>query len=119
MTPEELKSVFESELKAFKATIPQLQDVESLKTAIAEFKKEVNTKFDGIEKSDDMKNLEEAVSKQGETLAALKLQGESQKKGIRDFLVTKQNSLNKRASGEIKSFKFETTTKDVISTNLS
>lgn len=119
MTPEELKSVFESELKAFKATIPQLQDVESLKTAIAEFKKEVNTKFDGIEKSDAMKNLEEAVSKQGETLAALKLQGESQKKGIRDFLVSKQDSLNKLSTGEIKSFKFETTTKDVISTNLS
>lgn len=119
MTPEEMKAALNAELESFKATLPKVQDVESLKTAFDTFKKEIATKFEGLDNGDALKKLEDAVTKQGETLAALKLQGESQKKGIRDFLISKQDSLNKLASGEIKSFKFETTTKDVISTNLS
>lgn len=119
MTPEEMKTALNAELESFKATLPKVQDVESLKTAFDTFKKEIATEFEGLDNGDALKKLEEAVTKQGETIAALKLQGESQKKGIRDFLISKQDSLNKLASGEIKSFKFETTTKDVISTNLS
>lgn len=119
MTPEEMKAALNAELESFKATLPKVQDVESLKTAFDTFKKEIATKFEGLDNGDALKKLEDAVTKQGETLAALKLQGESQKKGIRDFLISKQDSLNRLASGEIKSFKFETTTKDVISTNLS
>ena len=73
---EELKAALKAELESFKASLPQIQDVKSLETAFNAFKSEITTKFEGLDKSDEIAKLTEAVQKQGETITALKLQGD-------------------------------------------
>lgn len=121
MTPEELKAAFKSELDSFKATLPQVKDVESLKTAFDTFKSEMTTKFEGLDKSSEIEKLEKAIEKQGETLTALKLQGQAgQKKDFRDMLVENKGMIEKFLENPANNkITFNTTTKDVISSNIA
>lgn len=120
MTPEEMKAAFKVELDAFKASIPQIQDVNSLKTALETFKSEMATKYEGAAKSEELAKLTDSVTKQGETLAALKLQGDSmRRKTFRDALVENKSRLEEMAAGTLKRLQFETTVKDVTSANVT
>jgi len=120
MTPEEMKAAFKTELDSFKASIPQIQDVESLKTALNSFKSEMTAKFEGLDKSAEIDKLTEAVTKQGETITALKLQGEGmKKKTFRDVLIENKEQLKQMAAGTIKQLQFGTTVKDVTSANFT
>ncbi len=117
---EELKAALKAELESFKASLPQIQDVKSLETAFNAFKSEITTKFEGLDKSDEIAKLTEAVQKQGETITALKLQGDNAKqKTFRDVLVANKAKLEAMANGTEKRITFDTTTKDVLSANFT
>lgn len=120
MTPEEMALALKAELVAFKATIPQIQDLESLKTALSVFKAEMATKFEGIDQSAEIAKLTDAITKQGETITALKLQGDNgKKKSFRDVLVESKSQLEEMVAGTRKRMAFDTTTKDILSTSVT
>ena len=116
MEKEELVKTINETLDSFKKSLPNFVDDASLKTAFADFKVEIMKSF-GDEAAKGISNLEEAVKKQGETLAALKNQAPQKAQTFRDMLVANKEQLQQMAEGKLKRMEINTTTKDILSTS--
>ncbi len=88
MDKDELKNVISEQLDSFKKSLPNFIDEKSLDTAFSNFRSEIEGKFgDAVEKG--IKDLSEAVKKQGETLSAMKNQSAGKSKSFDDLLKEK------------------------------
>ena len=83
---EELKKAMNEALESFKKSLPAFIDDASMKTAFADFKKEMETAYgDAITKG--LSSLEEKIKTQGEVLASMKNVTPQKAKSFRDLLI--------------------------------
>ena len=93
MDKDELKNVISEQLDSFKKSLPNFIDEKSLDTAFGNFRSEIEGKFgDAVEKG--IKDLSEAVKKQGETLSAMKNQSAGKSKSFEDLLKEKSGEFD-------------------------
>ena len=93
MDKDELKNVISDQLDGFKKSLPNFIDEKSLDTAFGNFRSEIEGKFgDAVEKG--IKDLSEAVKKQGETLSAMKNQSAGKSKSFEDLLKDKSSEFD-------------------------
>jgi len=93
MDKDELKNVISEQLDSFKKSLPNFIDEKSLDTAFSNFRSEIEGKFgDAVEKG--IKDLSEAVKKQGETLSAMKNQSAGKSKSFDDLLKEKSGEFD-------------------------
>lgn len=93
MDKDELKNVIGEQLDSFKKSLPNFIDEKSLDTAFGNFRSEIEGKFgDAVEKG--IKDLSEAVKKQGETLSAMKNQSAGKSKSFEDLLKEKSGEFD-------------------------
>ena len=93
MDKDELKNVISEQLDSFKKSLPNFIDEKSLDTAFGNFRSEIEGKFgDAVEKG--IKDLSEAVKKQGETLSAMKNQSAGKSKSFEDLLKDKSSEFD-------------------------
>lgn len=93
MDKDELKNVISEQLDSFKKSLPNFIDEKSLDTAFSNFRSEIEGKFgDAVEKG--IKDLSEAVKKQGETLSAMKNQSAGKSKSFEDLLKEKSGEFD-------------------------
>lgn len=93
MDKDELKNVISEQLDSFKKSLPNFIDEKSLDTAFKNFRSEIEGKFgDAVEKG--IKDLSEAVKKQGETLSAMKNQSAGKSKSFEDLLKEKSGEFD-------------------------
>ena len=118
MTQEELKAALGSELEGFKKSLPSMQDIKSVETALAVFKGEIEKKFDGIVTNEQVAELKAAAEKQGEILAEIQRKGESKDKTFAEQY--KENSAKLIESIQAgKSYNFGTTRKAVTAASIT
>lgn len=90
MDKDELKNVISEQLDSFKKSLPNFIDEKSLDTAFKNFRSEIEGKFgDAVEKG--IKDLSEAVKKQGEVLSSMKNQSAGKSKSFDDLLKDKSS----------------------------
>ena len=83
---EELKKAMNEALEGFKKSLPAFVDDASLKTAFADFKKEMQTAY-GEEITKGLSSLEDKIKEQGEVLASMKNATPAKTKSFRELLV--------------------------------
>lgn len=93
MDKDELKNVISEQLDSFKKSLPNFIDEKSLDTAFSNFRSEIEGKFgDAVEKG--IKDLSEAVKKQGEVLSSMKNQSAGKSKSFEDLLKEKSGEFD-------------------------
>jgi HK97 family phage major capsid protein len=93
MDKDELKNVISEQLDSFKKSLPNFIDEKSLDTAFSNFRSEIEGKFgDAVEKG--IKDLSEAVKKQGEVLSSMKNQSAGKSKSFDDLLKDKSSEFD-------------------------
>ncbi len=93
MDKDELKNVISEQLESFKKSLPNFIDEKSLETAFEQFRSEIEGKFgDAVEKG--IKDLSEAVKKQGEVLSSMKNQSAGKSKSFDDLLKDKSSEFD-------------------------
>ncbi len=118
MTQEELKAALGSELEGFKKTLPSMQDIQSVQTALKDFQDEISKKFDGVVTSSQFDELKAAAEKQGEILAEIQRKGQNTEKTFAEQY--KENAAGiAKAISEGKPYSFGTTRKAVTAASIS
>ena len=120
MEKEELKALFQEELKSFKENMSKFIDQDGLNKAFENFKSEISKQYEGIEsQKEEFAKLEKAVLEQGTEIAKIAKQGNgnAEKSDFREKLeaAIKEFDLNNTSSKQF----FPTTTKAVYSTNFT
>lgn len=118
MDKDELKKVISEQLDSFKKSLPNFIDEKSLDTAFKNFRSEIEGNFgDAVEKG--IKDLSEAVKKQGEVLSSMKNQSAGKSKSFEDLLKDKSSEFEAmvKAEGEGK-IRINTSLKTVQSSNV-
>ncbi len=118
MTQEELKAALGSELEGFKKSLPSMQDIKSVETALADFKGEIEKKFDGIVTNEQFAELKNAAEKQGEILAEMQRKGESKDKTFAEQYKENVAKLSESIQSG-KSYSFVTTRKAVTAASIT
>lgn len=118
MTQEELKAALGSELEGFKKSLPSMQDIKSIETALADFKGEIEKKFDGIVTNEQFAELKNAAEKQGEILAEMQRKGESKDKTFAEQYKENVAKLSESIQSG-KSYSFVTTRKAVTAASIT
>ena len=118
MTQEELKAALGSELEGFKKTLPSMQDIQSVQTALKDFQDEISKKFDGVVTSSQFDELKAAAEKQGEILAEIQRKGQNTEKTFAEQY--KENAAGiAKAISEGKPYSFGTTRKAVTAASIT
>jgi HK97 family phage major capsid protein len=93
MDKDELKTVIGEQLESFKKSLPNFIDEKSLETAFKQFRSDIEGKFgEAVEKG--IKDLSEAVKKQGEVLSSMKNQSTGRVKSFEDLLKEKSGEFD-------------------------
>ena len=111
MEEKELKALLDS----FKAGLPKIEDIQSMKTAFEDFKTEVQSKFEAQLTSKDLEEINAAIDKQGEVLQVMKNQGAQKELSFKENYEAMMKELN----GELpqKGLKINTTRKSIVAAN--
>jgi len=115
MTPEEMKAILAEETKAFKESLKDFSSKEDMNKALAEFKADMEKKLEGGVDAKAFETLEKAIIKQGEVLAALKLQGgNAPEKTLKQLLTENKEAIDKMIEeGGAGRIEIKTTTKAI------
>jgi len=116
MNEEELKALMDEQFTAFKASLGQFADKESMETALGVFKEELNAKFEGLLTNEKFEELETAMKAQGAVMTALKLAGDSKEKSFREILKENHEDMVKAVANSVP-FSINATVKTVTSAN--
>lgn len=118
MTQEELKAALGSELEGFKKTLPSMQDIQSVQTALKDFQDEISKKFDGVVTSSQFDELKAAAEIQGNLLAEIQRKGQNTEKTFAEQY--KENAAGiAKAISEGKPYSFGTTRKAVTAASIT
>ena len=120
MTQEELKAAMAEEIKAFKDSLKDFYSKEDITKALEDFKSDIEKRLEGQVDTKAIEKLEKAVEKQGEVLAAIKLQTENQpKKTLKDQLIDSKDAIDKMIeNGGEGRIEIKTTIKAIQSTSI-
>ena len=118
MTQEELKAALGSELEGFKKTLPSMQDIQSVQTALKDFQDEISKKFDGVVTNEQFAELKNAAEKQGEILAEMQRKGQNTEKTFAEQYKENVAKLSESIQAG-KSYKFGTTRKAVTAASIT
>jgi len=118
MTQEELKAALGSELEGFKKTLPSMQDIQSVQTALKDFQDEISKKFDGVVTNEQFAELKNAAEKQGEILAEMQRKGQNTEKTFAEQYKENVAKLSESIQAG-KSYKFGTTRKAVTDASIT
>ena len=87
MTVEEMKAALAEETKAFKESLKDFSSKADMTKALEDFKTDIEKKFEGQVDVKSFEKLEKAIEKQGEVLAAMKLQNQDPAKTMKEQLI--------------------------------
>ena len=118
MTQEELKAALGSELEGFKKTLPSMQDIQSVQTALKDFQDEISKKFDGVVTNEQFAELKNAAEKQGEILAEMQRKGQNTEKTFAEQYKENVAKLSESIQAG-KSYNFGTTRKAVTDASIT
>lgn len=115
MTVEEMKAALAEETKAFKDSLKDFSSKEDMKKALSDFQADIEKKFEGQVDQKEFEKLEKAIEKQGEALAAMKLNGgNAPEKTLKEILIENKEEIDKMVeNGGSGRIEIKTTTKAI------